>query len=401
MDKPIFELVLENEAEGLQAIAFVDDPAIGLTYQAFKNQLTKENPLKFQVVNEEKRLVVGPAMIPDLPIYRYSKEKGDYYVLFSKKTVSQLVEKWQKEKNTDKFNQMHDGNLIEGVFVRDSWITDSEIGIPAPKGFENVNDGTWFISAKIENDDLWREVKETGTLKGFSVEGIFSEKPFQFDNINTMNDKTLLQSIKDEFDKLKKSFGTKASELKVVAFDKQRFDEHDEVKMGETVLVDGTTIKWEGDLMEGTAIKIVTPEGEISAEDGEWELEDGRIIITKGGLIDQIMDAPTDDDFADLKEEAVKEMIAGILNGDFKTELSKQIAEQVKTELAKEQDEKIKEAFGKTQEVIEASVTKIADLLEEVEPATPKNDTFADNSWEGKIVKMRDQLDRFKQVKKA
>jgi hypothetical protein len=35
--------------------------------------------------------------------------------------------------------------------------------------------GTWMVKMKIENDDLWQEIK-SGTLKGLSIEGYFTNK---------------------------------------------------------------------------------------------------------------------------------------------------------------------------------------------------------------------------------
>ena len=36
--------------------------------------------------------------------------------------------------------------------------------------FADVPDGTWIVSAKIENDKVWELVK-SGVLRGFSIEG--------------------------------------------------------------------------------------------------------------------------------------------------------------------------------------------------------------------------------------
>ena len=82
MDLPFIEFTLSDDVEGLQAIAFVDAPAIGLNYQAFA-------PHKFEVINEEKRIVMGAAMIPDLPIYRRD-ERGEYYAIFREETIKSV-----------------------------------------------------------------------------------------------------------------------------------------------------------------------------------------------------------------------------------------------------------------------------------------------------------------------
>jgi hypothetical protein len=258
MDLPFIEFKLSDDVEGLQAIAFVDAPAIGLNYQAFA-------PHKFEIINEEKRIVMGAAMIPDLPIYRRD-ERGEYYAIFRKETIKALVQKLFKENKHNNFNEQHNAfKILDGVYIYQSFITDQELGILAPKGFENVADGTWFIAAKVENDEAWSKVKEDGILKGFSVEGVFDLEPYKFKKMNKINLESVINTLKSVF-----------SDEEVAA---------EEKIFGEAALVDGTIVKWEGELMEGTAITVVLPEGEVAAPDGIHEVSDGTIIETAGGLV--------------------------------------------------------------------------------------------------------------------
>ena len=260
MDLPFIEFKLSDDVEGLQAIAFVDAPAIGLNYQAFA-------PHKFEVINEEKRIVMGAAMIPDLPIYRRD-ERGEYYAIFRKETIKALVQKLFKENKHNNFNEQHNAfKILDGVYIYQSFITDQELGILAPKGFENVADGTWFIAAKVENDEAWSKVKEDGILKGFSVEGVFDLEPYKFKKMNKLNLDSVINTLKSVF---------ADAETEVVA---------EEKIFGEAALVDGTIVKWEGELMEGTALVVVLPEGEVAAPDGIHEISDGTIIETAGGLV--------------------------------------------------------------------------------------------------------------------
>ena len=259
MDLPLIEFKLSEDVEGLQAIALVDTPAIGLNYQAFANH-------KFEVINEDKRIVMGAAMIPDLPIYRRD-ERGEYYAIFKKETIKALVQKLFKENKHNNFNEQHNAfKILDGVYIYQSFITDAELGISAPSGFENVADGTWFIAAKVENDEAWAKVKKEGLLKGFSVEGVFDLEPYKFKKMNKINLESVIHTLKSVF--------ADAEEEVVV-----------EEKFGEAILVDGTIVKWEGDLVEGAALVVVLPEGEVAAPDGVHELEDGTIIETAGGLV--------------------------------------------------------------------------------------------------------------------
>jgi len=173
MDLPIFELTLDGEATGVTAVALVEQPAIGVEYQAFNKEY------KFGIADDEQRIVVGAAMIPDLPIYRMDAERGEYHAIFRKETIRKIVEQFFRDKRVNAINENHDSSrMVEGGFIFQSWVTDASIGIQPPKGFENIADGTWFIAAKIENDDVWQKVKESGEYKGFSIEGLFDVKPY-------------------------------------------------------------------------------------------------------------------------------------------------------------------------------------------------------------------------------
>jgi hypothetical protein len=59
--------------------------------------------------------------------------------------------------------------------VVESWlIEDSEKDKSTLYGF-NLPKGTWMISMKVDNDEVWQDVK-AGKIKGFSIEGYFADK---------------------------------------------------------------------------------------------------------------------------------------------------------------------------------------------------------------------------------
>jgi hypothetical protein len=71
---------------------------------------------------------------------------------------------------------MHDsGQSVEGVTMFESFISDKVRGIYPMKGFEDVPDGSWFGSFKVDNPEVWKEIK-AGNVRGFSVEGQFNYK---------------------------------------------------------------------------------------------------------------------------------------------------------------------------------------------------------------------------------
>ena len=348
MDLPFIEFKLTDEVEGLQAIALVDRPAIGLNYQAFA-------PHKFEVINEDKRIVMGAAMIPDLPIYRRD-ERGEYYAIFKKETIKALVQKLFKENKHNVFNEEHNAfKILDDVYIYQSFITDAELGISAPSGFENVADGTWFIAAKVENDEAWAKVKEEGILKGFSVEGVFDLEPYKFKKMNKLNLESVISTLKSVF-----------SDAEV--------EETTEDNFAEATLVDGTIVKWEGELADGTALVVVMPEGEVAAPDGIHELSDGTLIETAGGLVVNIEAAAGQE-----KEEEEGEMYDNEFNSEMLNDLiEKAMAKYAEAftaslDLVKSENESLKAELAEVKNAKEelknefsAKLNKVGENLEEI-----------------------------------
>ena len=124
--------------------------------------------------DEEKKIVLGPAMIPDLQIFRRDGMGNPYYVYFSAPTIKMIAEKYMRNKYIDNNDQMHDGKAVKDVFVVESWIKESENDKSTDYGYGDLPIGTWFVSMKVNNPDIWKKVKE-GFLNGFSVSGYFEE----------------------------------------------------------------------------------------------------------------------------------------------------------------------------------------------------------------------------------
>jgi len=175
MEMKIYKAVIDpslTEETEVNFIGLVDRPAIERNFLAFANQA----PIKL-TFNEEKRIISGPAMIADLPIYRNDEKYGEYYVVFDKQAIRCIVEKFSAKGYLQNFNLFHDAQQqVSDVTIFNSFITDKELGINPPAGYEDVNDGSWFISVKVNNEDVWNKVKN-GEVKGFSVEGLFTYEP--------------------------------------------------------------------------------------------------------------------------------------------------------------------------------------------------------------------------------
>lgn len=161
---PIYDVDL-NDRTIFENISIVDAPAIMEDFIC----LSKDTEIKFKV-NEEKRIVSGPVLIPEQPIYRRNAEGKEFYVKFDAETIKGFAEKFFKDHRNTEGNVQHEIS-VNGVNFFESYLLNKERGI-APIEFSDLPDGTWMASAKIENDELWALIKD-GTLRGFSV-GIIS-----------------------------------------------------------------------------------------------------------------------------------------------------------------------------------------------------------------------------------
>ena len=133
----------------------------------------------FQIDNEEKRIILGPAMVPDQKIFRKDNEGNPYWVFFSAPSIRMISEKYMKNQYTRNNDLMHDGKAVRDVYVVESWIKEDENDKSTKYGYEDLPIGTWMISMKIaktpKGDEVWNQIKEQ-KLKGFSVSGFFSEE---------------------------------------------------------------------------------------------------------------------------------------------------------------------------------------------------------------------------------
>ena len=176
----IVELIIqdENQELAIDAISLVTSPAIEQDFVFFGKE---KNNLTFAKVDEEKRMLVSPALIPNKQIFRHDPNTdSDYYVYFSKETVRKASELYLKHNNHHKATYQHQ-DRVSGVLTVESWIKEGDSDKSKLYGYDLPN-GTWFVKMKIENDELWQEIK-SGSLRGLSIEGYFTSK------FETMNKK--------------------------------------------------------------------------------------------------------------------------------------------------------------------------------------------------------------------
>jgi len=200
----IVELILDDQqmASGIDAISIVEAPAIESNFIALKS-----HEIKFAQVDAEKRILMGPVLIPDKPIYRKQVMNGEmqeFYVYFSKNTVSRASQMFLMKGNQGKATLEHD-MALQGICMVESWIKeDMEKDKSAIYG---MNDpiGTWMGCLKVTNDEIWNDYVKTGRVKGFSIEGYFADKSMPLSKVETDDEKlTKVIDILTEFQKSNK-----------------------------------------------------------------------------------------------------------------------------------------------------------------------------------------------------
>ena len=188
MDKlPVYQIVVEeNDDTGIALISLVDDPAISMKGMAFSNE---KSLMSFKEADGDKQIIVGPALIPDMRIYREDDKYGKYYVTFTSETIYKMVEKFNKYGSNRKINIDHSNQMVDG-FIMEDWIVEDSVYDKSRKyGFE-VPVGTYMIMVKIEDTKFWNEeVKGNGKF-GFSIEGLLGQQLVSLSREATIDDLT-------------------------------------------------------------------------------------------------------------------------------------------------------------------------------------------------------------------
>ena len=253
---------------GLNAISLVENPAVEVDFLAF----AKDESAVLQFADEERHIITGIALLADTPIYRIAPDKTEYYVRFTKDCIRELVEKYFKFGLTNNVNIEHKNNqFVDGVTMLESYIIDKERGI-CPNEFASAPDGSWVVSYKVSNLDVWNKIK-SGEVKGFSVQGLFRiiETKLEMNSNKTEESEHQNKNNISLMSKLKEKIKALLMQYAAVSTDK------------------GNLIYNTDTLEVGSEVFVEDENGEnVPAADGEYTLEDGRTIKVEGGKITEI-----------------------------------------------------------------------------------------------------------------
>lgn len=294
----IFDVDLLNDQAGITRISFVNNPAFGVHFSYFNDIESGEGLPVF--LDEEKREVFGPVIIPDKLILRNDPiATGEelYYIRFSAETIRKYVEKYFNDKNIDQFNAEHTFGL-DGLTLIESLIKDSARGIN-PVGFEDLPDGTWFLGFKVNNDILWQDIK-AGEFNGFSQEIGYA----------------LIDSgeqITTNFNNMKKKWSVFSAFRKIY---KDAVGQQPTYSRFGSVSTDKGELSYDGELIDGKeGVSITTENGETALADGRFTLQttddrNGRVVEIENGVVQSISlpdGSPTEENFDTGGEETTAE----------------------------------------------------------------------------------------------
>jgi hypothetical protein len=180
----------ENESDnGIQAISFVESPAIEENFIALS-----KHKVEFKSIDEEKKIIIGLALVPDKPIYR-RKDDYEYNIIFSKETVRKGSELYLKNLRNNNTTLEHQ-QLTSGVSIIESWIVEDTEKDKTALYNLNAVVGAWAVVMKVDNESVWEDVKKKKYL-GLSIEGVFSQAKEDMSSEKDLTDEELIEGIKE------------------------------------------------------------------------------------------------------------------------------------------------------------------------------------------------------------
>ena len=184
------ELFIRNEKEdGVFAVSLVESPAIEENFVALSQQ-----EIELKVADEERKIVVGIALVPEKRIYRKIKDK-EFNIFFSKETIAKAQELYMRNLNANNVTSEHE-KPVENATVIESWIVESEKNDKSNLYKLNAPVGSWVIMMKINNSQEWEAIKQ-GEYKGFSIEGVFQGFEALEYSKQFTEDELMVEKIKD------------------------------------------------------------------------------------------------------------------------------------------------------------------------------------------------------------
>lgn len=272
----VYELTFNDKVDGVFGISLVSVPAIGIDFMKFSEEI------KFSA-DTEKRVITSPVLIPKQMVYRNNINGKPGKVFLSEESIEQLQQNFFKNGYQSNSTLEHDGIPLDGVFFFESWIVqDSNNDKAKALGF-NVPNGTWMVSMKIENNEIWEESVKTGKVKGLSMDSMLQINKVLFNAENKNDQNKFVKMNKEMLDKIiaeSIKAVTMAADLKeFVAEDGKSYYAEDLaldmiVTNKEGAVIPNATFTYEGKYYETDANGVITSIEDVKAEESEEAQEE-------------------------------------------------------------------------------------------------------------------------------
>jgi len=321
-------------------IALVESPAIETDFIFLSKE---DKPIQLSV-QEEKRMIYSPVLIPDKIIPRVTDAGDPYEIYFSGDTIEEIAKDYMLKKVTlGEWNSEHNENQkLEGVDVVENWIVENPLNDKATELGFKVPAKTWMQGTYISNDDVWEKIKD-GTYKGISVEADMNHELTQLNKSEMSNTNVKLDAI---LTKLGEMIPSKKTELA-------------SMDVGEGVLIYAESFE------EGS--KVFSDEAMTIPAEGSFEV-DGKTITIEGGVLVSMTEA--EDLMKDKEEKMMEEEVVEEVKEVAKEDVSALIDTLVDAVAAQVE---AAESMMKENEEMKSELASVKETLSSLEEATNLN----------------------------
>lgn len=281
--KQVFLVDFEDEASlkmGMSKISLVKNPAVKELFVALSKQISI-------YLDEDKQILTGPLLIPDMPIERYTKELGTFYIVFTKQVIAKIARNLHLKNIT--FNYEHDPKSKVDGLLQEVWLS-GKVDKSQALGYD-LPEGTLFGSVYIKDRNFWMSEIKTKNVMGFSIEALM--------DLIEINMK--------------------------------------EIKLSEITTKDGMVIKTDAESFEkGVDVYTEDEAGtKTPVADGEYDLGNGmRMIVVEGKVADLLQ--MSEEDVAKQEEAVAMNALMGPILKPLQDKIEAQavLIEELKTQLS-------------------------------------------------------------------
>lgn len=336
-----FEGKYNKKSKGVFAISLVHSPA---TEEHFIAMSKQDKLVTLAKVDEEKRILMGLVLQPEQLIYRVDENGNEFEMFFSEQTIRDFSQNFFQSGFQLNSKLEHD-TPIDGVTFTESWlVADPEKDKSAAYGLEYPV-GSWLVSMKVDNDDIWDNYIKTGELRGFSIDGMveLEEVNYKTDIQMSKENKSILALLKDIVSKN---------------------EEQIEVTLG-SVKSGELDIQFEGETLEvGTAVFLIGDDEErVQLADGSYKIDDAGEIVVKDGLVESMSEGEAEADQEAEAELAEEDEVIEEVNAD---EESMKVIKEILDDMFKAYAESMDIKMSGLESKLETLTSENVELKEQV-----------------------------------